>query len=120
MGQDQSHQMQFAPQRDFQQMTCQDNLDCQHIDENKSTVDHLVLDCPEAKCMGGTCSCGSKCSRDPYMGICCSQVEKKVVNGQLTTFCIENPYRGTTIPTPLPTTGATIMPKLNSAIHSKR
>jgi hypothetical protein len=113
MGQNPSQLMQFAPQHAMmQQMSCQDDLECQHIDEKRSTVDHLVLDCPEAKCMGGTCSCGSKCSRDPYMGVCCNKVEKKVVNGQLTTFCIENPYIHTNIPTPLPRPTGTSMPTL--------
>jgi len=114
MGQEQSHQIQFAAQNNFEQMSCQDDLECQHIDENKSTVDNLVLDCPEAKCMGGTCSCGSKCSRDSYMGICCNKVEKKIVNGQVTTFCIENPYLHNTIATPLPTPVPTSMPSLKS------
>ena len=47
-------------------MSCQDDLMCQHIDEKRSTVDNLVLNCPEAKCMGGTCSCGSNYSHDSY------------------------------------------------------
>ena len=110
MGNQPSHQIGF--QNNFQRMACQDDLTCKHIDEKLSTVDHLVLDCPLARCNSGTCSCGPGCELDPYMGVCCSHVEKKVMNGQMTTFCIENPLRHVNIPTPLPKVGPTIMPAL--------
>jgi len=86
MGNDQSKQMQLSAQ----QMTCQDDLVCQNIDAKRSTVDNMVLVCPNAKCLGGTCSCGPGCERDSYTGICCTRVEKDS-NGN--TYCIEEPYK---------------------------
>lgn len=71
-------------------MACQDDLMCQNIDSKRSTVDNMVLVCPNAKCLGGTCSCGPGCERDPYTGICCSKVEKGP-NG--TTYCVEDVYK---------------------------
>lgn len=70
-------------------MTCQDDLMCQNIDAKRSTVDNLVLVCPNATCGGGKCSCGAGCELDPYTGICCSKVEKDA-NGN--TYCVEDPY----------------------------
>jgi hypothetical protein len=88
MGNNQSnHQMQMVNQ---EQMACQDDLMCQNIDSKRSTVDNLVLVCPNAKCLGGTCSCGPGCERDPYTGICCSKVQKDA-NGN--TYCVEEPYK---------------------------
>ncbi len=88
MGNNQQKQM---PQQAFQeQMTCQDDLMCQNIDSKRSTVDNMVLVCPNAKCLDGTCSCGVGCERDPYTGICCSKVEKDA-NGN--TYCVEEPYK---------------------------
>jgi hypothetical protein len=79
------------PQRAFQQqMACQDDLVCQNIDAKRSTVDNMVLVCPNAKCLDGMCSCGPGCERDPYTGICCSKVEKDS-NGN--TYCVEEPYK---------------------------
>ena len=71
-------------------MSCQDDLMCQNIDAKRSTVDNMVLVCPGAKCMDGTCSCGPGCERDPYTGICCTRVEKDA-NGN--TYCIEEPWK---------------------------
>ena len=79
------------PQRAFQeQMSCQDDLMCQNIDAKRSTVDNMVLVCPNAKCTDGTCSCGVGCERDQYTGICCTHVEKDT-NGN--TYCVEEPYK---------------------------
>ena len=90
MGNNQTQKMQQQPQRAFQQqMSCQDDLMCQNIDSKRSTVDNMVLVCPNAKCLGGTCSCGDGCERDSYTGICCSKVEKDR-NGN--TYCIEDQY----------------------------
>ncbi len=84
---------------------CFDDLVCQNIDSKRSTPSNLVLVCPGAKCDGGTCKCGPNCERDPYTGICCSKVEKQVVqvpSGEIDmfgkpvvrtdtyTYCIEN------------------------------
>lgn len=77
---------------------CTNDNVCKNIDSRRSTVDKLVYVCPKAKCLnsrkagGGKCSCGKGCSRDPYTGLCCSKVEKKRINGELFTFCIEKPY----------------------------
>jgi hypothetical protein len=90
MGNNQSgHQMAMAAMSQ-EQMACQDDLMCQNIDSKRSTVDNMVLVCPNAKCLGGTCSCGPGCERDPYTGICCSKVQKGP-NG--TTFCVEDVYK---------------------------
>jgi hypothetical protein len=76
--------------------SCQDDLQCQNIDSKNSLPGKTpVLVCPEAKCVSGTCECGSKCKKDPYMGFCCKDVEERIVNGkngeqEKTTFCIEN------------------------------
>lgn len=88
MGNNQSNQQMHM--RANQQMSCQDDLACQNIDSKRSTVDNLVLVCPNARCQGGTCDCGPGCERDSYTGICCSKVEKGP-NG--TTFCVEEPYK---------------------------
>jgi len=89
MGNNQSGQ-QMQMQMQNRQMSCQDDLMCQNIDAKRSTVDNLVLVCPNAKCLAGTCSCGPGCERDPYTGICCSKVEKDA-NGN--TYCVEEPYK---------------------------
>lgn len=81
----QPHQMAAS-----QRMACQDDLMCQNIDAKRSTVDNMVLVCPNAKCLAGTCSCGPGCEKDPYTGICCSKVEKDA-NGN--TYCIEDVYK---------------------------
>src|SRR5437868_1296775 len=86
-----------GPLKDFQN-TCQDDLQCQNINSTLSVPGKdPVLVCPEAKCVSGSCVCGSKCKKDPYMGICCKDVvEKKYgdyINSSLmnkTSFCIEN------------------------------
>lgn len=88
------HQMRAAQLNNSEVMACQDDLMCQNIDSKRSTVDNMVLVCPNAKCLGGTCSCGPGCERDPYTGICCSRVEK----GNGTTFCVENVYKPPTQP----------------------
>ena len=74
-----------------EKISCTDDLMCQNINSTKSKPGKpLVLTCPAAKCVDGTCDCGSKCKRDSYSGMCCSHVEKKTVNGQVNSFCIEN------------------------------
>ncbi len=78
--------------RQFAHISCQDDDMCKNIDAKRSTVDKLVYVCPKAVCNEGTCSCGPNCEKDPYTNMCCSEVEKKVINGQLNTFCIESPY----------------------------
>jgi hypothetical protein len=88
MGNHPSHQMAFPMQQE--QMSCQDDLMCQNIDSKRSTVDNMVLVCPNAKCLGGTCSCGPGCERDSYTSQCCSRVEKDA-NGN--TYCVEEPYK---------------------------
>jgi hypothetical protein len=65
---------------------CSDDIMCQNINSKKSTPDNIVLVCPEAKCVGGTCQCGKKCKKDPYTGMCCNDIEK-VGND---TYCVEN------------------------------
>ncbi len=65
---------------------CTDDLMCQNINSNKSTPDNIVLTCPNAKCIEGTCNCGDECKRDPYTGMCCKDVEK--INNDF--YCIEN------------------------------
>lgn len=65
---------------------CSDDLMCQNINSEKSTVDNLVLTCPNAKCVGGTCSCGSECKKDKYTGICCLDTQQ--IGDE--TYCIEN------------------------------
>ena len=72
---------------------CSDDLMCQNINSKKSTPDNMVLVCPDAKCLGGTCQCGKKCKKDPYSGICCSDIEKKGDDA----FCIENFGNSTTL-----------------------
>jgi hypothetical protein len=89
MGNNQPRQFQMQQGMNTQ-MACQDDLMCQNIDSKRSTVDNMVLVCPNAKCLGGTCSCGPGCERDPYTGICCSKVEKDA-NGN--TYCVEEPYK---------------------------
>lgn len=80
-------------QRQFNQsMSCQDDMMCKNIDSNRSTVDKLVYVCPNATCNGGDCDCGPGCEKDPYTGMCCSEVKKEVVNGQSYTYCIEDAY----------------------------
>ncbi len=72
------------------QMSCQDDLMCQNIDSRRSTPDNMVLTCPGAKCLDGTCSCGPGCERDSYTSMCCTRVEKDA-NGN--SYCIEEPYK---------------------------
>jgi len=90
MGQNQSNKQNNQKKQMAFAMSCQDDLMCQNIDSKRSTVDNMVLVCPNAKCVDGTCSCGSGCERDTYTGMCCSKVEKDA-NGN--TFCIENEYK---------------------------
>ena len=78
------------------QMSCQDDLMCQNIDSRRSVPGKTpVLVCPDAKCVSGKCVCGDNCERDPYTGMCCTEVEERKVNtpqGEYTTtFCIEEP-----------------------------
>lgn len=80
------------------QMTCTDDLMCQNIDSKRSVPGKTpVLVCPEARCMGGRCSCGDNCERDPYTGMCCTGIEERTVNTPdgdfTTTFCIEDPMK---------------------------
>jgi hypothetical protein len=88
MGNNQSNKLQnqLQKQRNMQQMTCPDDEMCKNIDSNRSTAYNIIYTCPEAKCVGGTCSCGAGCERDPYTGMCCS----KVIREHGTTFCEEN------------------------------
>lgn len=86
-----------GPLKDFQNIdsssmnTCQDDLQCQNINSTLSVPGKdPVLVCPEAKCVSGACVCGSKCKKDPYMGICCKDILEKEYNGNKTSFCIEN------------------------------
>lgn len=51
----------------------------------KCSPNQPVFSCPDAKCVDGSCVCGSKCKRDPYSGMCCQGFE--TIRGQ--TFCIE-------------------------------
>jgi hypothetical protein len=76
----------IKPERAQNSSFCTDDLMCQNINANKSKTDKMVLTCPNAKCVGGTCDCGSNCERDPYTGICCNSIEKIGSD----TFCIEN------------------------------
>ncbi len=78
-----------------QEMTCTDDLMCQNIDSKRSVPGQdLVLVCPNATCQAGRCACGASCERDPYTGMCCKGLEKRVVQtsqGQhKTTFCLES------------------------------
>lgn len=74
-----------------ERMACTDDLMCQNINSSKSEPGKpLVLTCPKAKCVAGTCDCGSKCKRDPYTGSCCKNVIKEIKNGVVDTYCIEN------------------------------
>ncbi len=71
--------------------SCTDDLMCQNINSSKSRPGKpLVLTCPSAKCVAGTCDCGSKCKRDPYTNICCKSVIKETKNGRVDTYCVEN------------------------------
>lgn len=81
-------QMQGAQNLQIRQnaVACYDDMQCKNINANKSTPNKLVYVCPGAKCDNGTCKCGKKCKRDPYTGICCSDV-KRDRSGN--TFCIE-------------------------------
>ncbi len=79
-----------------QNVSCIDDLQCQNINSSKSVPGQPpVLVCPSAKCVMGSCECGTECKKDPYMGFCCKDVQVvKTVNGQgsesVDTFCIEN------------------------------
>jgi hypothetical protein len=86
-----SNQYKFnRPLKDFQN-TCKDDIQCQNINSTLSVPGKdPVLVCPEAKCVSGACVCGSKCKKDPYMGICCKDVVEKQYNDYKTSFCIEN------------------------------
>lgn len=101
MGIDQSKQKvsqkHFRPKGQMlQTFECTDDLQCQNINSKLSIPGKdPVLVCPSAKCVGGSCACGSECKKDPYMGFCCKDVEViKSINGQgnesIDTFCIEN------------------------------
>jgi len=92
MGNQQVQQQQKRQVR-FSGLKCTDDQMCQNIDSRRSKVDKLVYVCPKAKCIQGTCSCGKGCSNDPMTGMCCSKIERKIINGRLNTFCIEKPYR---------------------------
>jgi len=85
-----SNSKQFQMRAFQQQMSCQDDLMCKNIDAKRSTVDKMVLVCPNAKCLAGTCDCGAGCERDSYTGICCTRIEKDA-NGN--SYCIEEPYK---------------------------
>jgi hypothetical protein len=74
-----------------EKISCTDDLMCQNINSSKSEPGKpIVLTCPTAKCVFGTCECGSKCKRDPYTGMCCKDVITEVKNGNVDTYCIEN------------------------------
>lgn len=80
----------------LQTFECKYDTQCQNINSKMSEPGKPpVLVCPSAKCIGGSCECGSECKKDPYMGFCCKDVEIiKSINGQgsesINTFCIEN------------------------------
>ena len=82
-----------APQGQMmRQTTCTDDLMCQNIDSKRSKPGKdPVLVCPNAKCVAGSCQCGPDCEKDPYTGMCCSEIEERTIPGsnQKTTFCIE-------------------------------
>lgn len=72
-------------------IACTDDLMCQNINSTKSEPGKpMVLTCPAARCIAGTCDCGSKCKRDPYTGTCCTRVIKETKNGVVNTYCVEN------------------------------
>lgn len=73
-------------------MACIDDLMCQNIDSKRSIPGQdPVLVCPDAKCVSGNCICGNNCVKDSYTGICCSEIEEKIINGnEKITFCIES------------------------------
>lgn len=80
----------------MQNISCIDDLQCQNINSKMSVPGQPpVLVCPSAKCVGGTCDCGSDCKKDPYMGFCCKDVETiksfdSSGHEDVNTFCIEN------------------------------
>jgi hypothetical protein len=65
---------------------CQDDEECQNLDEMNSTPDNLVYSCPTAKCIGNQCQCSPNCKKDPYTGMCCQGVQ--TIGSD--SFCIEN------------------------------
>lgn len=66
---------------------CYSDEDCMNLDSFSSGPKKgLVYSCPTAKCVTGSCQCGSTCKKDPYSGMCCQGL--KTIRGD--TFCIEN------------------------------
>ncbi len=66
---------------------CTGDDDCMNMDSYRSSPGKdPVYSCPAAKCTGNTCICGSDCKLDPYLGICCQDLE--VINKDV--FCVED------------------------------
>ncbi len=66
---------------------CYSDEDCMNLDSFSSGPKKgLVYSCPKAKCVTGSCQCGTTCKKDPYSGMCCQGI--KTIRGD--AFCIEN------------------------------
>lgn len=66
---------------------CTGDDDCMNMDSYRSKPGQApVFSCPAAKCAGGDCICGSDCKLDPYLGVCCQDIE--VIGNDV--FCVED------------------------------
>ena len=66
---------------------CSGDDDCMNMDSYRSKPGlDPVFSCPAAKCSGGDCICGPDCVLDPYLGVCCQDLE--VINNDV--FCVED------------------------------
>lgn len=49
---------------------CTDDEICKNIDQEISTPNNIIYECPNATCNNGRCNCTDGCVRDSWSGIC--------------------------------------------------
>lgn len=70
-------------------LICTDNMMCMNIDQENSTPNNIVYECPRATCNNGKCDCSSDCILDTWSGVCVKNVVIGPTEVPQTGICIK-------------------------------